>query len=65
MAKKPANDRFSDTLVLVEKGQHVDLLVSVDRRSSDYAFGAQARKDGKPRDVTHSLNWLLGWDEAK
>ncbi len=62
---KLKNKRFSDTLVVAAQGEQVDLLVSIDRASTDYAAGAAARKAKDKRDPSKGLNWVLGWDEAK
>jgi len=65
MAKRKSSTkaRFSDTLIAATQGEQVDLLVHIDRSSPDYVAGAAARKAGEPRDSSHSLMWLWGWDE--
>jgi len=61
-----AEERFSDRPPWrrVEEDRIVSSTIVVLPDSADYRDGQRAHREGKERDITQDLQWLLGWDAA-
>lgn len=56
--------RFGDSLVVAAPGEVVDHGYVIDRRLPEYHWGVEAKRAGKRRDISKSLEWLAGYDET-
>jgi hypothetical protein len=60
----PQNLRFRDEIVVASPGEVVVTRAEFSRRSPEYQWGQDAKREGRPRDPKKSLAWLAGYDET-